>query len=281
MPTVVATPGASDANSFVTIERALEIIDTLPWQGSWPTQAAASATLGSGADGTVTASLVEPGDAGNTYTLEAVLAGAPSAPLSVALVGTALTVTLGTTALGAADPAKNTAALVAAAIGALADFTAVASGTGTGVIPVSGVRSFAGGDSRTDDIARLLIAAARAIRTRVPCWTGTPTFPGQALPWPRTGMVDWNGTAIPDDVIPEDIEVAAVTMSVALAKSDVTAPDSIADKGITKVKAGPVEIDFDKASASGGPLPSNVLSMFPASWLCPLATGAPFMFAIT
>lgn len=281
MPEIDDTPGSPTANSFVSLERAAEIVDTLPWQGSWPTRTAASASLGAGADGTVSMAVVEPGEDGNSYTVQVVLAGTASAPLSAALVGTALLVTLGTTAGSVSDPAKNTAALVASVVNALPEFTAAASGTGTGVIGVTAVRPFTGGDNRSDDIARLLIAATRAIRTRVPCWTGAPTFPGQALPWPRTGMTDWVGNAIPEGAIPEDIEYATVTMAVALAKSDVTAPNSIADKGITKVKAGPVEIDFDKASASGGPLPSNVLSLFPAGWLCPAATGAPFMFAIT
>lgn len=279
MPSVEATPGASDANSFVDISEAWDIVDTLPWQGSWPTRTAASVALGAGADGTVNAALVEPGADGNAYTVEVVLSGSPSAPLSVALVDTALTVTLGTDGAGAAAPAKNTALLVAAAINALPEFTAAASGTGAGVIGVTAVRPFTGGDDRDDDIARLLIQATRWIRAKQ-CFTGSPSTTTQSLPWPRTGMLDANGNAIPDDVIPEDLKLATVTLAVQLAKEDVTAGNEVAAQGITKIKAGPVELNF-KDEIAVTALPPSVSSLFPASWLCPVTVPAPFMFAIT
>jgi hypothetical protein len=280
MPTLEATPGAPDANSFVDMDRALEILDTLPWQGSWPKPTAASAFLGAGDNGVVTITVAEPGSGGNALTVEAVLAAVMDAPMSAALTGSKLTVTLGTDGTGAAAPAKNTALLVAGAVEALPEFTALSSGTGATAVPVTAERPFTGGDDRADDIARLLITATRWIRAKT-CWTGTPSTTTQALPWPRVGMADGNGNAIPDDVIPEDLEFATVTLGVMLAKEDVTAGNEVALQGITKIKAGPVELNF-KDEIAVTPLPGQVSSMFPASWLCPApSTATPFMFAIT
>src|SRR6185503_3330051 len=104
MPTLDATVGGAAANSFVSIARAWAIVDELPRQGSWPTMAAASVQVGAGDNGTVTVSVVEPGEAGNAYTIEVVQGVGVSVPLAAALVGTALTVTLGTTAASAPDP---------------------------------------------------------------------------------------------------------------------------------------------------------------------------------
>jgi len=281
MPTVDAEVGGANANSFVSIDRAWEIIDTLPWQGNWPTRTAATVALGSGTDGTVTVTAAEPGVAGNDFTAEVVLAVGASQLMSVALIADALTVTLGTKADTTADPAKNTAALVAIAVNALPEFAAVASGTGAGVIAVTALRPFTGGDDADDAVARLLIQATRWIRAKT-CWTGSPASTTQALPWPRTGMLDGNGNAIPANVIPEDLKVATVTLAVLLAKEDVTAGNEIALQGITKVKAGPVELNF-KDDIAVSALPGSVSGLFPASWLCPVADPAAvrFMFAMT
>lgn len=82
----------------------------------------ASATIGSGVDGTV--SLSVPGTIGNSWSVEVVPALAPQA-LSVLVVGTAVTVNLSDVS------ANNTATLVAAAISAAApSITTTASGTG-------------------------------------------------------------------------------------------------------------------------------------------------------
>lgn len=110
------------------------------------TAQAASATIGSGANGTVTITVDAAGSAGNLYTVTAAVAVGNSQALAAAIVGTAITVTLGTDSGGLADATKNTATLITAAVDALAGVAATASGNGTGTILVaSGPTTFAGG----------------------------------------------------------------------------------------------------------------------------------------
>jgi hypothetical protein len=107
---------------------------------------AATADIGSGGNGTVTLTLANAGAFGNSYTVEVVVSEDNDADLDASLDGTALTVTLGTDSGGDPDDAKNTATLVAAAIDALAAFTASASGSGaTPLDSAEGPTTFADG----------------------------------------------------------------------------------------------------------------------------------------
>lgn len=106
----------------------------------------ATAAIGSGANGTVT--ITADGDLvgsdGNGYTV-AVTVPTGNSPLSVSLSGNELTVALAVAA-SAPDPGANTATLIAAAIDALDDFSASASGTGADEITVAeGPTQFTGG----------------------------------------------------------------------------------------------------------------------------------------
>ncbi len=129
----------------------------------------ATVVIGSGADGTVTITADEDnaGDCGNLF---AVIVQVPTmdGPLSVSVSGNNLIVNLGITG-GSPDPALNTATLVAAAIDALADFSAVASGTGATALSVAeGPIAFLGGTSN---------------RIRTLSWNG-----GTSVPITATGV---------------------------------------------------------------------------------------------
>jgi hypothetical protein len=107
----------------------------------------ASGVIGSGANGTVTASSVNDGIGGNEYTIQALLGVGANVTMSVLLTGLNLVVTLGTNGAGTIDMAKNTAALIATAIDALPEFTAVASGTGADSLNGTTVIDFTGGEA--------------------------------------------------------------------------------------------------------------------------------------
>jgi hypothetical protein len=97
---------------------------------------AASVTLGSGDDGTLTITRKEAGV--SDYFVSVAVSLGTDSPMSVQWTGDSIGITLGTDGTGAPDNAKNTVALIADAInndgqlGAL--FTAVASGQGTGAL---------------------------------------------------------------------------------------------------------------------------------------------------
>lgn len=95
---------------------------------------------------TITVTCATENAAHNDYTITAALAVGNNKPLAVALVGNVLTVTLATGAAGLSDDAKNTVTLVTAAIDALADFSAVAAGSGATVVaPTETAPTFTGG----------------------------------------------------------------------------------------------------------------------------------------
>ena len=110
----------------------------------------ATATIGSGANGTVTITVDVAGTAGNAYTIEVNFGVGNNQPLAANLSGTDIVVTLATDGSGNPDNTANTATLIAAAIHALAGVSAVASGSGaTAISTESGPTSFTGGAAAT------------------------------------------------------------------------------------------------------------------------------------
>lgn len=109
----------------------------------------ATASIGSGANGTVTLTAATAGADGNDFTIE-VTAPAGTSSLTATQVGDAITVDLSVSS-GVPVAAENTATLVAAAINAATDdVTASASGTGADSLSsAEGPTSFTGG---TDEI---------------------------------------------------------------------------------------------------------------------------------
>lgn len=110
----------------------------------------ASATIGSGDNGVVTIVVDSVGTEGNDYTVAVVVADGINKALAASIVGTDITVTLGTDASGDADATKNTAKLIAEKISTIAGVTATYSGTGATAITVAITKkSLAGGQYGT------------------------------------------------------------------------------------------------------------------------------------
>ena len=154
---------------------------------------AASTTIGSGADGVVTITYYTEGTIGNSYTVEAVLAGEASADMAVDLDTSGLTpkliITLGTDGDGLIDASKNTAALVAAQIDALNTLTATASGNGSTAIAVTAEKNLENGTDPT------IIATGSDVATAISLiegFTATMTGAGGTVA-PTTEDVSFTG----------------------------------------------------------------------------------------
>jgi hypothetical protein len=100
--------------------------------------------------------------------------------------------------------------------------------------------------------------------TRV-TWTGAPATTTQKLPWPRTGMFDANGNAIPSNVIPQELKDAQSEFAGQLGTSDRTLDNDVIVQGITSVKAGSVAVSF-KNDIEMYVIPDAVWNLMPASW---------------
>lgn len=97
-------------------------------------------------------------------------------------------------------------------------------------------------------------------------WTGAPASTTQRLAWPRTGMYDRNGNAIPSNVIPQELKDAESELAGQLLMADTTLDNAVIIGGITSVRAGSVSVSF-KDIIEKHVIPDAVLALLPASWL--------------
>jgi len=96
-------------------------------------------------------------------------------------------------------------------------------------------------------------------------WTGLPATSTQALAWPRIGMYDANGNAIPSNVIPQALKDATAELAGQLVIADTTLDNDISVQGVTSVKAGSVAVTF-KDMIEKHILPDAVWLLMPSSW---------------
>lgn len=97
-------------------------------------------------------------------------------------------------------------------------------------------------------------------------WTGSPATATQRLAWPRIGMYDKNGNAIPEDVIPIDLKWAQSELAGQMLKADRTLDLDQVVQGVTNVKAGSVSVSF-KDNIIPQVIPDAVYALLPQSWL--------------
>jgi hypothetical protein len=113
--------------------------------------------------------------------------------------------------------------------------------------------------ARDDFKNRALVMATRLLDQWFD-WIGVVVSADQALLWPRTGAVGANGYLIATDVIPREVSEACCEWARELIKSDRTADSGAQGSNISKIVAGPIEIDYS-GTATAKPIPDNVLSL--------------------
>lgn len=265
VPTLIATPGSASANAYCTVLEADAYQERRLHTDDWPAQIAATASIGSGANGVVTITSVALGVIGNAYQVQVAIAGGASAALAVALVGSILTITLGTDGASAADATKNTATLITAAINALDEFTATASGTGaTALATASGPTSFTGGDDRDAIKIPALLMATRLLDALYR-WEGFAVTETQALAWPRVGLITRNGFSIGETTIPTELKDATAEFARQLIAEDLAANNDAETEGLRSLRAGPVTLEF-RDNVTAKVVPDAVFNLLPPEW---------------
>ena len=96
-------------------------------------------------------------------------------------------------------------------------------------------------------------------------WTGSPASTTQRLAWPRSGMYDRNGNAIPTTVIPHELKEATAELAGQLSISDRTLDNEASVQGLKSVSAGSVSLSF-KDYIEAKVLPDAVWNLLPPSW---------------
>ncbi len=82
-------------------------------------------------------------------------------------------------------------------------------------------------------------------------WTGSAASATQAMVWPRNGMLTRNGFPIASTEIPAALKDAQSEMAGIYLVKDLTADNSAVKKGISEIKAGPVDIKYQSTSGGG------------------------------
>jgi hypothetical protein len=111
-----------------------------------------------------------------------------------------------------------------------------------------------------------IIEATRLIDSMF-VWEGCATDTDQALDWPRHAMTGANGRGyIASDEIPVQLKNATAEFARQLIAADRTADSDVQTQGITRVKAGSVDISFDAARVQTKVVPDAVVNLLPAWW---------------
>jgi hypothetical protein len=268
IPTLITTVGGVDSNSFGTLAEAdLYHASVLHASAPWPPDILATAQIGSGVNGVVSLTILGLGTGGNLFTIQVVAGVGNDIPLSVSLIGTAITVTLGTDGAGLADPTKNTALLVTLALNALTGVSATYTGDGTGIVIPSIAQNFTGGDSKEAIKIPALIMAAQLLSTQID-WTGYAVTWTQRLPWPRYGMFQRVGQNYVNHLlIPEELKNAQFELARLLIHTDRTIENEIETQGLTSLRAGSVTLKFRENGPIGAPvIPQVSWSLLHPDW---------------
>ena len=120
-------------------------------------------------------------------------------------------------------------------------------------------------DATSDEKNAALLFATKMLDSLV-VWTGWVASETQSLLWPRTGMVYRNGYSVDTDVVPTELQEATAEFARQSLVGDITGNSDVEAQGITKIKAGSVEIAFDQAYIQSQVLPDLCTYYLPASW---------------
>ena len=121
----------------------------------------------------------------------------------------------------------------------------------------------------------LLIHATSLLTTL--CWTGAAASETQALPWPRTGMKSVTGYSLASDSIPRQLKEMTFELANRLRTANVASPSAAAEAGLTRIKAGDVDLEF-REEITYSAVPADIKARGVASWFCSTSPG--FMFEV-
>lgn len=101
-------------------------------------------------------------------------------------------------------------------------------------------------DASIDNRNKGLITATRLLDATF-SWKGTKTRRDQPLDFPRAGVFDEDGIVFNYQTLPNELIVATYETAKSLLKSGLDAFDDSGTRGIKKLAAGPLSIEFEAA----------------------------------
>jgi hypothetical protein len=123
-------------------------------------------------------------------------------------------------------------------------------------------------ESASDADKDIVLVEATRVLDAMYIWRGHPTdlTTPQALDWPRTGVLDSDGVnLIPEDELPDELRWATAELAMSILSGDRTADSDVEVQGLTRLKAGSVELGF-KDNVYAKVLPDVVTNYIPSWW---------------
>lgn len=228
MPVLIATAKAADANAYVTVARADQILGRRLYTNKWDS---ASAT---------------PNAEGYLVNSGSLTLNATSVPVDTG----AGTFTVGSKITIAGDPTVYT---VGAAL------------TGNGTLTISPGLFAVPADNAAitrisaSDKEKSLIWAS-SLFDELMVWNGTKRTKDQRMRWPRSGVVNPDGFFYDYDTIPEILEVATSEFALVLLERNKFKLPGILGQGISSATLGPLRVDVDAAQQEAV-IPDNILAL--------------------
>ena len=136
------------------------------------------------------------------------------------------------------------------------------------VLAVDPVRMAAWAALETDPKGIRLIASTN--RLDLLSWLGSKTGgAAQANAWPRSGLVYEDGTPVPDDEIPRNLERATILLAGSIASTPAQADAGTSGRAISSVKAGSAEVEFfrQQVTITGKPVQDETVFALVRRWL--------------
>ncbi len=97
-------------------------------------------------------------------------------------------------------------------------------------------------------------------------WQGEKTDPDQIPAFPRTGLYYPDGTAVPSDVVPEQVLDANSELAMDLLSGSTVQTDPSTQQQTRRLKAGSVEIEYFNIPGTGTRFPQTVMELI-GFWL--------------
>ena len=122
-------------------------------------------------------------------------------------------------------------------------------------------------EAASDGDKNIALVEATRILDALYVWAKWPTDQDQALQWPRNGILDSNRVSlIPSDELPDELTWATCELAQAILVSDRSADSDVEVQGLTKLKAGSVELNWKESGIVAKVIPDVVLNYIPDWW---------------
>lgn len=118
----------------------------------------------------------------------------------------------------------------------------------------------------TDEKAQALITTTRALSRMN--WDGWPWTRTQALPFPRSGLLEKNGIyPLANTIIPAELKAATAEGARQLLESGQLPSTPLETVGLKRIKAGSVELEYEPGGVPAMPWITDLALDYIAQWL--------------